>query len=199
MRRGNCERTTTEVSVSVTVDLDGTGQTRIGTGVEFFDHMLAQLARHSLLDIDVRAEGDRGIDDHHTVEDVGIALGRALREAVGDARGIRRYGFFLLAMDEALARAAVDVSGRPYLAWQAVFPAARVGGFDTELVREFFQAFAMQSGLTLHVETVAGANTHHMVESCFKAVGRALRMAVELDPRTPEDVPSTKGALGDAA
>ena len=196
MRQGTCRRETTETAVAVELGLDGAGAYAVRTGVAFLDHMLEQFSRHSLIDLTVRAEGDTEIDAHHTVEDVGIAIGRALREAVGDARGIRRYGFQLLPMDEALTRVAVDVSGRPCLGWRSTFPAARVGDFDTELVREFFHALAMQAGMTLHVETLAGANAHHMIECCFKAAGRAVRMAVEPDPRAPDSAPSTKGVLG---
>lgn len=199
MRSGTHERKTTETSVKVAVNLDGSGTYDVSTKVGFFDHMLEQLSRHSLIDMQVRAVGDHQIDDHHTVEDVGIVLGTALRAALGDGRGIRRYGAALVPMDEALAEAAVDLSGRPHLTWAATFPAATVGQFDTELVREFFQAFANHAGLTLHVHCRAGANTHHMIESCFKAVARALRMAVEPDPRAGDAVPSTKGTLTDAA
>lgn len=199
MRQTVCERTTGETTVRVEINLDGRGCCDMDTGVPFFDHMLDQLARHSLVDLVVRAEGDNRIDDHHTVEDVGIVLGRALRDAVGDARGIRRYGHSLLVMDDALSRVALDVSGRPVLVWNARFPVARVGAFDTELVREFFNAFAMQAGLTLHVATLDGFNTHHLIESVFKAMGRALRMAVEIDPRSPDEAPTTKGVLAASA
>ena len=199
MRQGICERQTGETAVRVELDLDGSGRCTAATGIPFLDHMLDQVARHSLLDLSVRAEGDLRIDDHHTVEDVGIVLGRALAEAVGEGRGIRRYGHSLLAMDDALARVALDVSGRAFLAWNAPLPAARVGEFDTELVREFFQALSMQAGLTLHVAVLDGFNTHHLVESVFKAFGRALRMAVEIDPRAPDTVPTTKGVLAAAA
>ncbi len=199
MRQTVCERKTGETAVRVEVDLDGGGASDVETGVPFFDHMLDQLARHSLIDLRVRAEGDLAIDDHHTVEDVGIVLGTALRDAVGDARGIRRYGHFLLAMDDALARVALDFSGRSHLVWNARFPAPRVGNFDTELVREFFAALAMRSGLTLHVATLDGFNTHHLIESVFKATGRSLRMAVEIDPRSPDTAPTTKGVLAASA
>ena len=198
MRTGKCERTTTETSVKVTVNLDGKGKINICTGVEFLDHMLQQLAFHARLDLTIDAKGDRQIDDHHTVEDVGIALGRALREAVGEAHGIHRYGSFLLVMDEALVRSVVDVSGRPYLVWNVAFSAEKIGGFDTELVQEFFQALAMQGGWTLHVDMLDGTNAHHIAECCFKSVARALRMAVEMDPRAGGKVPSTKGVLGDS-
>jgi imidazoleglycerol-phosphate dehydratase len=194
MRKAEVSRTTAETALSVKLDLDGTGRRDIATGVGFFDHMLDQLARHSLIDLEVRATGDLHIDDHHTVEDVGIALGRALAQALGDKSGIRRYGSCLLAMDEALVRAALDLSGRPFLVWKVAFPSAKIGTFDTELVREFFTAFAMNGGVTLNVARLDGTNSHHVAEACFKAVARALREAVELDPRG-EGVPSTKGTL----
>ena len=195
MRRAEVTRDTAETRVAVSVALDGAGARDIATGVGFFDHMLDQLARHSLIDLRVRAEGDLHIDAHHTVEDVGIALGRALAQALGDKAGIRRYGSCLLPMDEALTRAALDLSGRPFLVWSLPFPKARIGEFDAELVREFFTAFAMQGGITLHVEGLAGANSHHIAESAFKAVARALREAVEPDPRADGSAPSTKGTL----
>lgn len=197
-RQADEKRTTDETSVAVTVVIDGTGKHEIDTGVGFFDHMLAQLSRHSLIDMTIRGRGDTEIDDHHLVEDVGITLGKALRGAIGEARGIRRYGSSLLPMDEALARVAVDVSARPVLVWRASFPVARVGGFDTELAREFFQALAVHAGLTLHVESLYGTNAHHMIECCFKAAGRALREALAPDPRDPERIPSTKGTLSEA-
>ncbi len=195
MRRGAVERKTKETSIEVRLDLDGTGVSDISTGVGFFDHMLDQLARHSLIDISVRAEGDRHIDDHHTVEDVGIALGQALAQAVGDKKGLARYADCLLPMDETLTRVAVDVSGRPFLVFRTEFPTEKIGEFDTQLVREFFQAFAANGGLTLHVETLYGLNSHHIAESCFKGVARALKSAVANDPRQTGSVPSTKGAL----
>jgi imidazoleglycerol-phosphate dehydratase len=194
MRRAEIARNTAETRISVSVDLDGAGARDIATGIGFFDHMLDQLARHSLIDLKLRAEGDRHIDDHHTVEDVGIALGRALAQALGDKAGIRRYGACLLPMDDALTRAALDLSGRPFLVWSVYFPTAKIGSFDTELVREFFTAFAMNGGITLHLEGLAGTNSHHIAESAFKAVARALRDAVEPDPRGA-GVPSTKGTL----
>ncbi len=196
MRKAAVARSTTETSVSVEIDLDGTGRYDVKTGVGFFDHMLEQLARHSLIDITVRAEGDLHIDDHHTVEDVGIALGQALNKAVGDSKGINRYGSCYLPMDEALTRAALDLSRRPFLVWKVEFPRDKIGTFDVELVREFFTAFAMNGGITLHVETLYGANAHHIAESVFKAVARALRVALETDPRKADSVPSTKGVLG---
>jgi imidazoleglycerol-phosphate dehydratase len=195
MREGAVVRKTTETSVEVSLDLDGSGMSDISTGVGFFDHMLDQLARHSLIDIKVRAVGDRHIDDHHTVEDVGIALGRALAKALGDKKGLTRYADCLLPMDETLTRVAIDVSGRPFLVFRTEFPTARIGTFDAELVREFFQAFAGNAGLTLHVETLYGVNSHHIAESCFKGVARALKAAVAIDPHQAERVPSTKGAL----
>jgi len=189
-------RETSETQISVRVTLDGTGQYDIATGVGFFDHMLEQLARHSLIDITLRAKGDLHIDAHHTVEDCGIALGQALAKALGDRRGIRRYGAAELPMDEALSRVALDVSGRPYLIWRVEFPVAKIGVIDTELFREFFQAFAQNAGITLHVENFYGDNAHHIAESCFKALARALREAIELDSRAGDAIPSTKGQLG---
>ncbi len=195
MRRAELSRRTNETDIAVSVALDGRGAHDVATGVGFFDHMLAQLSRHSLIDMKVRAAGDLHIDDHHTVEDVGIALGRALAQALGDKRGIRRYGSCLLPMDEALTRAALDLSGRPFLVWSLPFPTQKIGAFDTELVREFFTAFAMNAAMTLHVEGLAGGNSHHIAESAFKAVARALRDAVEPDPRAGDALPSTKGTL----
>jgi len=189
-------RETKETQISVRVALDGTGQYDIATGVGFFDHMLEQLARHSLIDITLRARGDLHIDAHHTVEDCGIALGQALAKALGERRGIRRYGAAELPMDETLSRVALDISGRPYLVWRVAFPAPKIGEMDTELFREFFQALAQNAGLTLHVETLYGANAHHIAESGFKALARALRAAIEIDPRAGEAIPSTKGQLG---
>ncbi|MBT8418424.1 MAG: imidazoleglycerol-phosphate dehydratase HisB [Silicimonas sp.] len=195
MRRTKITRKTAETDITVEIDLDGSGAYDNETGVGFFDHMLDQLARHSLIDMKVRAEGDLHIDDHHTVEDTGIALGQALTQALGDKKGIRRYGACLLAMDDALVRAALDLSGRPYLVWHAEMPTARIGTFDTELVREFFQALATHGGITLHVDALHGINSHHIAEAGFKAVARALRDAVETDPRKGDAIPSTKGAL----
>jgi imidazoleglycerol-phosphate dehydratase len=195
MRTGAISRKTNETAIEVAVDLDGTGACDVKTGVGFFDHMLDQLARHSLLDLTVRAEGDLHIDDHHTVEDVGIALGQALRQALGDKRGLKRYADCLTPMDEALTRVALDVSGRPFLAFRVEFPTEKIGAFDVELVREFFQALSVHAGLTLHIETLYGANSHHIAESCFKGVARALGAALAVDPRQAERVPSTKGAL----
>ncbi len=195
MRRATINRKTAETEISVTVTLDGTGAYDNRTGVGFFDHMLDQLARHSLIDMVIRATGDLHIDDHHTVEDTGIALGQAIAQALGDKRGIRRYGDCHLAMDDALVRAALDLSGRPWLHWGVAFPTQKIGTFDTELVREFFQALSTHGGITLHVDALRGVNSHHIAESAFKAVARALREAVEPDPRKGDAIPSTKGAL----
>ena len=195
MRSHTLTRSTAETEITVILDLDGTGQYDNQTGVGFFDHMLDQLARHSLIDMTVRAKGDLHIDDHHTVEDTGIALGQALAAALGDKRGIVRYGSCLLPMDDALVRAALDLSARPYLVWNVDMPTAKIGSFDTELVREFFQAFATHGGITLHVDMLHGLNSHHIAEAAFKSVARALRQAVETDPRKADAIPSTKGAL----
>ena len=195
MREATVTRTTAETAISVTVNLDGTGRHDCQTGVGFFDHMLDQLSRHSLIDLTVRAKGDLHIDDHHTVEDTGIALGQALAKALGDKRGIRRYGHFALAMDDAQVACALDLSGRPWLVWNVDFPTAKIGTFDTELVREFFQALSTHGGITLHVDRIHGINSHHIAEAAFKSVARALRMAVEPDPRAAGVLPSTKGAL----
>jgi imidazoleglycerol-phosphate dehydratase len=195
MRSAEISRNTAETQITVTVNLDGTGAYDNRTGVGFFDHMLDQLARHSMIDMTVRAKGDLHIDDHHTVEDTGIALGQALREALGDKRGIRRYGSCLLPMDDAQVRCALDLSARPFLIWNVPMPAPKIGSFDTELVREFFQAFATHGGITLHVDALHGFNAHHVAEATFKSVARALREAVEPDPRAGGALPSTKGAL----
>ena len=197
MRTATIKRDTAETKIEVTINLDGTGVYDNQTGVGFFDHMLDQLSRHALIDMKVRATGDLHIDDHHTVEDVGIALGKALSQAVGDKKGIRRYGSSLLAMDDALVRSALDLSGRPYLVWKVQIPTSKIGSFDTELVREFFTAFAMQGGITLHVEALDGFNSHHIVEAAFKSVAQALRAALETDPRKANDIPSTKGTLSE--
>ena len=194
MRKAKIERKTAETSISVEVNLDGTGTYSNETGVGFFDHMLDQLSRHSLIDLRVRAKGDLHIDDHHTAEDTGIALGQALVKALGDKKGIRRYGHFTLAMDDAQVACALDLSGRPYLVWNLAFPTAKIGTFDTELVREFFQAVSTHGGITLHVDLNHGLNSHHIAEAAFKALAKALRMAVEPDPRS-DALPSTKGAL----
>ena len=195
MREAAITRKTAETDIAVEVALDGTGTAAMATGVGFFDHMLDQLARHSLIDMTVRAKGDLHIDDHHTVEDCGIALGQALARALGDKRGIRRYGHFRLAMDDAQVSCALDLSGRPYLVWNVAFPTPKIGTFDTELVREFFQALATHGGITLHVDLIHGINSHHIAEATFKAVAKSLRMAVESDPRAGGAIPSTKGAL----
>ena len=195
MRDATLTRKTAETDISVTVALDGSGRYDIATGVGFFDHMLDQLARHALIDITLRATGDLHIDDHHTVEDCGIALGQALARALGDKRGIRRYGSCILPMDDARVTAALDLSGRPFLVWDVAFPTQKIGTFDTELVREFFQAFSTHGGITLHVTKEAGVNSHHIAEAAFKAVARALRDAVETDPRKADAIPSTKGTL----
>jgi imidazoleglycerol-phosphate dehydratase len=195
MRRANVKRSTSETDIAVTVDLDGTGVAEIKTGIGFFDHMLEQIARHSLMDISVTAKGDLHVDQHHTVEDVGIALGSAVRQALGDMRGIARYADIHLPMDEAMTRAAIDVSGRPHLVWKVNLTRVKIGEFETELVREFFQAFAQNAGVTLHIENLYGRNNHHIVETCFKALARALRAAVAIDPREAGRIPSTKGSL----
>lgn len=195
MRKASISRTTSETRISVDIDLDGTGRYDNQTGIGFFDHMLDQLSRHSLIDMTIHAEGDLHIDDHHTVEDTGIALGQALRQALGDKRGIRRYGACLLPMDDTLVRAALDLSARPYLVWGLDMPTAKIGSFDTELVREFFQALSTHGGITLHLDRIHGLNSHHIAEAGFKAVARALREAVEPDPRMTDSLPSTKGAL----
>ncbi|MEH6775552.1 MAG: imidazoleglycerol-phosphate dehydratase HisB [Cereibacter changlensis] len=195
MRKADITRKTAETDVTLSVDLDGTGAYDIQTGVGFFDHMMDQLSRHSLIDMTLRAKGDLHVDDHHTVEDSGIALGQALTKALGDKRGIRRYGACHLAMDDAQVRCALDLSGRPYLVWNVAFPSAKIGSFDTELVREFFQALSTHGGITLHVDMIHGINSHHIAEAAFKAVARALREAVEPDPRRADAIPSTKGML----
>ena len=195
MRQASVTRKTAETEIAVSVNLDGTGLADCQTGVGFFDHMLDQLARHSLIDLKVAARGDTHIDDHHTVEDVGIALGQALTQALGDKRGIRRYGHFRLAMDDAQVATALDLSARPYLVWTLPFPTPKIGTFDTELVREFFQALATHGGITLHVDLIHGFNSHHIAEAAFKSVARALREAVAIDPRLGGALPTTKGVL----
>jgi imidazoleglycerol-phosphate dehydratase len=194
-RTAEIKRKTKETDISVKLTIEGTGASRISTGIGFFDHMLDQLARHSLMDIEIDAKGDLHIDQHHTVEDVGIALGQALRKASGDLRGIVRYADVHLPMDETLTRVAVDVSGRPFLVFRTQFAQARIGEFDSELVREFFQAFAQNSAIALHVETLYGVNSHHIAETCFKGVARALGAALAVDPRQSDRIPSTKGTL----
>ena len=195
MRNASLSRKTRETDINVEVTLDGSGKSEISTGVGFFDHMLDQIARHSLIDLKIRAKGDLHIDFHHTVEDVGIALGQAIRQALGDMKGITRYADVHLPMDETLTRVAMDISGRAFLVFRTEFHTPKIGEFDTQLVREFFQAFAMNAGLTLHVETLYGVNDHHISESCFKGLARALRIAVSIDERQSGRVPSTKGTL----
>lgn len=195
MRIAKITRTTAETDISVEINLDGTGTYVNATGIGFFDHMLDQLARHSMIDMTVSATGDLHIDDHHTVEDTGIALGQALTQALGDKRGIRRYGSCLLPMDDALVRCALDLSARPFLIWNAELPTPKIGTFDTELVREFFQALSTHGGITMHIDALHGINSHHIAEATFKSVARALREAVESDPRSAGALPSTKGAL----
>ena len=196
MRKASVKRKTKETDVEVAIDLDGSGAASISTGIGFLDHMLEQLSRHSLIDVELEAKGDLHIDFHHTTEDTGIVLGQAVAKALGDRRGIRRYGDALIPMDETLTRVALDASDRPYLIWKVVLARPKLGDMDTELFKEWFQAFAQNAGLTLHVENLYGANTHHIVESCFKGLARALRAAVEIDPRAGDAVPSTKGVLG---
>ncbi|WP_420402958.1 imidazoleglycerol-phosphate dehydratase HisB [Nisaea sp.] len=195
-RSASVKRVTNETTISAELSLDGTGRFDIETGVGFLDHMLEQLSRHSLIDMKVRADGDLHTDAHHTTEDCGWALGEALTKALGNRKGITRYGSSYLPMDEALSRVALDCSNRPFLVWRATLPAQKLGDMDTELFREFFQAFSQAAGLTLHIENLYGDNTHHIVESIFKGVGRALRQAVEIDPKRADAVPSTKGTLG---
>jgi imidazoleglycerol-phosphate dehydratase len=195
-RTASVKRTTKETDIEVAVNLDGKGVSNVSTGIGFFDHMLDLLARHSRIDIMVKAKGDLHIDHHHTTEDVGIALGQAVKQALGDMKGINRYASLHMPMDEALTRVAIDVSGRPFLVFKAIFGKDKVGAFDTELVQEWFHAFAMNAGVTLHVETLYGTNDHHIAESCFKGLARALRQAFAIDPRAAGEVPSTKGTLG---
>ena len=196
MRKGSVARKTKETDVAVEIDLDGNGRSAVATGIGFLDHMLDLLARHARIDITVKAKGDLHIDHHHTTEDVGIALGQAVKQALGDMKGITRYSDVHVPMDEALTRVALDISGRPFLVFKVEFIRAKIGEFDTALVQEWFQAFATNSGITLHVETLYGTNDHHISESCFKALARALRAAVAIDPRAKDEVPSTKGSLG---
>ena len=196
MRTAKIERNTKETRIAVEVNIDGTGVYDVQTGIGFLDHMLEQLSRHSLMDLTVRAEGDLHIDFHHTTEDTGIAIGEAVAKALGERRGIRRFGEALSPMDEALSRVVLDCSNRPYLVWRVQFTKPKLGEMDTELFKEWFQAFAQGAGITLHVENLYGENNHHIVESCFKGLARALRTAVEIDPAKANDVPSTKGVLG---
>ena len=196
MRQAKIERNTKETQISVALNLDGTGSYDVDTGLGFLDHMLEQLSRHSLIDLKVRAKGDLHIDGHHTTEDTGLAIGAAIRQALGERTGIVRYGNALVPMDEALTRVALDLSDRPYLIWKVAFSRPKLGQMDTELFREWFQALSQAAGITLHVEVLYGQNNHHMIESCFKALARSLRQAVEIDPRQAQAVPSTKGVLG---
>jgi imidazoleglycerol-phosphate dehydratase len=197
MRKAAVKRTTKETDVEIVVDLDGRGTSTIATSIGFLDHMLELLARHARVDVTVKATGDLHIDHHHTTEDVGIALGQAVKQALGEMRGITRYADVHVPMDEALTRVAIDISGRPYLVFKVAFMRDKIGTFDTELVNEWFRAFAMNAGITLHVETLYGSNDHHIAESCFKGLARALRTAIAIDPRAKDEVPSTKGKLGD--
>ena len=199
MRTATIARKTKETEIDVTVNLDGTGVYAVSTGIGFLDHMLEQLSRHSLIDLDVRIVGDLHVDQHHTTEDSGIAIGEAISRALGDRRGITRYGTAYAPMDETLTRAAIDISGRPFLVWKAAFSQPRLGEMDTELFEHWFHAFSGAAGITLHVETLYGRNNHHIVESAFKALARALRQAVEIDPRKADAIPSTKGTLGGSA
>jgi imidazoleglycerol-phosphate dehydratase len=196
MRKAAIERKTKETTISAEVNLDGTGAFDIATGVGFLDHMLEQLSRHSLIDVKLKAKGDLHIDAHHTTEDSGIVLGQALAQALGDKKGITRYASIDLPMDETLTRVAIDISGRPYLIWRVKFPTQKVGEFDTELFREWFQAFAQNAGITLHVENLYGENSHHIAETCYKGLARALRSAIAIDPALQGQLPSTKGMLG---
>ena len=196
MRKAEIQRTTGETSVRVSLDLDGTGSYQVSTGIGFLDHMLEQLSRHSLIDLHVEAKGDLHIDQHHTTEDTGIAIGEALAKALGDKRGITRYGSAYSPMDETLSRVALDISGRPYLVWKAEFTTPRLGEMDTELFEHWFHSFAVAAGITLHAECLYGQNNHHIIESLFKGLARALRIAVEIDPRKADSIPSTKGMLG---
>ncbi len=195
MRQASVERNTNETRISVSVDLDGTGAYEIATGIGFLDHMLEQLSRHSLIDITLKAEGDLHIDSHHTTEDSGIALGQAVAKALGERKGIRRFGSALSPMDETLTRVSLDASNRPYLVWKVELKRDKLGEMDNELFKEWFQAFAQHAGLTLHIENLYGENSHHIVESCYKGLARALRQAIEIDPRKADAVPSTKGSL----
>jgi len=196
MRQAEVERNTKETRVKVVVNLDGVGTSKVSTGIGFLDHMLEQLSRHSLIDLEVEAKGDLHIDFHHTTEDTGIVIGQAIAQALGDRRGIKRYGDALIPMDETLTRVALDASNRPYLMWKVSFTRPRLGDMDTELFKEWFHAFSQHAGITLHIENLYGENSHHIVESCFKGLARSLRAAVAIDPRKSGDVPSTKGVLG---
>ena len=195
MRTATLERNTRETRISVTVNLDGTGQSKLDTGIGFLDHMLEQLSKHGLIDIDLKVEGDLHVDMHHTTEDSAIAIGQAVRQALGECRGVKRFAHAYLPMDEALSRVAVDISGRPYLIWKVDFSRAKIGEMDSELFKEWFQAFAQNAGITLHVENLYGDNNHHIVESCFKGLARSLRDAIAIDERQKDVIPSTKGSL----
>jgi len=195
MRQAKVERNTSETRIAATVDLDGTGRYDVSSGIGFLDHMLEQLSRHSLMDITLKAEGDLHIDFHHTTEDTGIALGQAVDQALGDRKGVQRFADVLIPMDETLTRVALDLSNRPYLVWRVNFTRDKLGEMDTELFKEWFHAFSQNAGMTLHVENLYGTNSHHIIESCFKGLARALRRAVEIDPRKAGEVPSTKGKL----
>lgn len=197
MRKAEVVRKTAETDITLSVDLDGTGASKISTGIGFLDHMLELLSRHAMIDLTVTAKGDTHVDFHHTTEDVGIALGQACRKALGDMKGLTRYADVHMPMDETLTRVAIDVSGRPFLVWRTTFATPKIGEFDTELVREFFQGFATHAAVTLHVETLYGANAHHIAESCFKGLARALKSAFALDPRAGDRLPSTKERIGD--
>ncbi len=197
MRTSKVIRRTNETNIDVALNVDGTGEYSVETGIGFLDHMLEQLSRHSLIDLEIKAEGDLHIDFHHTTEDTGIAIGRAVADALGDRRGIQRYGLAVVPMDEACTRVALDISNRPYLIWNVSFSKPKLGEIDTELFKEWFQAFSHSAGITLHVENLYGENNHHIIESCFKALARALKAAVEIDPRKADAIPSTKGTLGD--
>jgi imidazoleglycerol-phosphate dehydratase len=196
MRIGEISRKTAETSIDVRVNLDGTGTYSVSTGIGFFDHMLEQISRHSLIDLDVKTVGDLHVDQHHTTEDTGIAIGEAIAKALGDKRGITRYGEAHSPMDETLTRCALDISGRPFFVWKVPISVQRLGEWDTELIEHWFHSFAQAAGITLHIELLYGANNHHIVESCFKALARSLRQAVEIDPRKGDMIPSTKGTLG---
>ncbi|AUW56829.1 imidazoleglycerol-phosphate dehydratase HisB [Sphingobium sp. SCG-1] len=198
MRIAEIHRKTGETSIDVTVNLDGTGTYTVSTGIGFLDHMVEQLSRHSLIDLDVKAIGDLHVDQHHTTEDTGIAIGEAVAKALGDKKGISRFGSVYSPMDETLTRVSLDISGRPFFVWKAAFTQARLGEWDTELIEHWFHSFAQSAGLTLHIETLYGSNNHHIVESCYKGLARALRQAVEIDPRKADSIPSTKGILGAA-
>jgi imidazoleglycerol-phosphate dehydratase len=198
MRKAKVERKTKETQIIVSVDLDGVGQYTISTGIGFLDHMLEQLSRHSLMDLQVQGQGDIQIDFHHMTEDTGIAIGEAVSKALGDLRGITRYGSATIPMDETLSRVNLDISKRPYLIWKVEFTKPKLGDMDTELFKEWFQAFSQGAGITLHVENIYGENNHHIVESCFKALARAFRQAIEIDPRKADSIPSTKGTLGNS-